>query len=224
MFWQSVTYKKNFFRCFTNLNIYLESSKNVHSAWPTVDYVPHFTTQHEAHKWPNVYKSGQASAICLGWVWQHIQVAFGKDEIRTHNKSIQSWVGQLLHRTYAQKTFFCLKQFALYVLLFFKIAIKGLFPTKIQNCLVFISPEKRFRWVQIKNRISKPKNYVRATWSQFYQPICAICKDPSIKSMVKKILFCFTNIYAEIVHHILGYSICAYCNVAKYCCYQKRQN
>ena len=93
--------------------IYLESPKNVHSAWPTVDYVPHFTTQHEAHKWPNVYKSGQASAICLGWVWQHIQVAFGKDEIRTHNKSIKSWVGQLLHRTYAQKTFFfVLKQFA----------------------------------------------------------------------------------------------------------------
>jgi hypothetical protein len=38
-------------------------------------------------------------------------------------------------------------------------------------------------------------------WSQFQQSICAMHRGASMKKMVQKMLFCFTNISANILLH-----------------------
>jgi hypothetical protein len=54
--------------------------------------------------------------------------------------------------------------------------------------------------------------------SQFHQLISTKSKGASIRGMVHKMLFCFSNISAEILLYHIGYSLCNNCFILAYFC------
>ncbi len=52
----------------------------------------------------------------------------------------------------------------------------------------------------------------------FNKPICAMRNVTSVMLMSVNILFCFSNISAEILWHILGYSFCSECHILTHFC------